>query len=202
MIAHISSGARMYEETRNTLLYAQRARAISNRVKKFIQMPPTLDGGSFSVIQELRNEVKRLQMKLNARESGIESEESPVPSPPPPTLPAMAPHFTKQGDPAVAHFQAPPPELHENYRTEHERPELEPIKAKILALFDEEFKLRNDLLKLDGAMLQSALDCEILRLMVLDWENLKVARGPESEGIRAQAQRNCLLCTNSKNHHD
>lgn len=186
MIAHISSGAQTYEETRNTLLYAQRARAISNRVKKFIQMPPTsLDGRSLNVIQELRNEVKRLQIKLQERESGVESEVSPVTSPPPPKLPlSFAKNFS--GNPnrrkttSPTSVEAKATSLPENYRVEHERRELEPIKQEIIGLFDEEFKLRNDLLKLDGAMLQSALDCEILRLMVLDWENLKVA-GTEGE---------------------
>jgi hypothetical protein len=55
------------------------------------------------------------------------------------------------------------------------------MKQEIVSLFEEEFRLRNDLLKLDGAMLQSALDCEILRLMVLDWENLRVA-AKDSDG--------------------
>jgi hypothetical protein len=59
------------------------------------------------------------------------------------------------------------------YIDKHERHELTAVKKKLSSLFDEEFRLRNDLWKLDGAMPQSALDCEILRLMVLDWENRK-----------------------------
>jgi hypothetical protein len=171
MIAHVSPAPHQREETRNTLLYGQRARAISNRVKKFIHTPSALDPASFSVIQDLRNEVKRLQMKLEERESEPES-------PPPPSQP-RPPFSTSANNNPNASMKIHP--HHAEFRSKHERPDLSPMKQEIVSLFEEEFRLRNDLLKLDGAMLQSALDCEILRLMVLDWENLRVA-AKDSDG--------------------
>jgi kinesin family protein 18/19 len=164
MIAHVSPSALHREETRNTLLYGQRARAISNRVKKFIY--PGHNSETSYIIDELRNEVRRLQLKLEQRENtpiildvnamrNIYTATSP-------TVPLSVSTSSMSG-----------PLYHEGYIDKHERHELTAVKQQLSSLFDEEFRLRNDLLKLDGAMLQSALDCEILRLMVLDWENLK-----------------------------
>jgi len=169
MIAHVSPAPHQREETRNTLLYGQRARTISNRVKKFIHTPS--DHASFSVIQDLRNEVKRLQMKLDQRES--EPESPPLTDSPPYPMPMPTP---KRVTPVAS---IP---LHTEFRSNHERPDLSAMKQDIVAIFEQEFRLRNDLLKLDGAMLQSALDCEILRLMILDWENLRVAKESDGEG--------------------
>lgn len=307
MIAHVSPGVQQREETRNTLLYARRARAISNRVKKFTYQGQATDTNY--IIQELRNEVKRLQMKLDQRgdapspplsnhnghnsggsDSGAGSGGSNLPSPPyshapshnnnnnsntmhnsgPIALPLSIPMavpvpvpvqvpvtsspskshpirsgtasirkhrsssshspqhhhplnghdddndndsgHNRSGNLTVSAGESSPPFIHphphphqlqhphphsnsatqtppgngngspvDEFLGKRDRPDLSGLKQDIRQLFDEEFRLRNDLLKLDGAMLQSALDCEILRLMVLDWETLKIQRDSDGE---------------------
>lgn len=52
MIAHVSPSIHQREETRNTLLYGQRARAISNRVRKFIYPGQSSETGY--IIEEVR----------------------------------------------------------------------------------------------------------------------------------------------------
>lgn len=179
MIAHVSPSIHQREETRNTLLYGQRARAISNRVRKFIYPGQSSETGY--IIDELRNEVRRLQTKLEARSSSPSAFSSsfghfPSKSPPIP-IPLQTPLHP---NPSGAFY-------HEGYLDKHEKHELLAIKQQISSLFEDEFRLRNDLLKLDGAMLQSALDCEILRLMVLDWENVKNVNNKERDGKRGLA---------------
>ena len=184
MIAHISPGVQQREETRNTLLYARRARAISNRVKKFTYQGQATDTNH--IIQELRNEVKRLQLKLDQRDSHSSDASG-----------ASYTIATNNGSSSnlLQHIAAPSPPLPggggggtsekntvDSMLGKRDRPDLSGIKDEIVQLFDEEFRLRNDLIKLDGAMLQSALDCEILRLMVLDWETLKIQRDSDGEG--------------------
>ncbi|CAL8072816.1 unnamed protein product [Orchesella dallaii] len=178
MIAHVSPTFLQRDETRNTLLYAQRARTISNRVRKFVY--PGHHAETSMMIQELRNEVKRLQTKLRSNNNSKESSEESIPSP---TNIAMM----RSGAPGVKGLYRQ--HVDDDYRmgtgmgvAKRERPELRALKSEITRLFDDEFTLRNDLLKLDGAMLQSALDCEILRLMVLDWENLKTGNNSDGEG--------------------
>ncbi|CAG7727994.1 unnamed protein product, partial [Allacma fusca] len=186
MIAHISPGVQQREETRNTLLYARRARAISNRVKKFTYQGQATDTNY--IIQELRNEVKRLQMKLDQRDShSSDNNVSPPYANSNPTIsPQTSPTVSQtqlRNSPSPGIVPNPPPvsKSGEDYLGKRDRPDLSTTKQEIVALFDEEFRLRNDLLKLDGAMLQSALDCEILRLMVLDWETLKIQRDSDGE---------------------
>lgn len=129
------------------------------------------------MIQELRNEVKRLQTKLRTSSTKDDPDD------------LSTPLFTGNGKgayPNLYHLQNPNDMESYNMMAgvnhKRDRPELKALKTEITAMFDEEFRLRHDLLKLDGAMLQSALDCEILRLMVLDWENLKTGNNSDGEG--------------------
>ncbi|ODM96834.1 Kinesin-like protein KIF19 [Orchesella cincta] len=184
MIAHVSPTFLQRDETRNTLLYAQRARTISNRVRKFVY--PGHHAETSMMIQELRNEVKRLQTKLRSNNNSKESSEESMDSP---TSIAMM----RSGAGVKGLYRQ---HVDDDYRLEtgargvekRERPELRALKSEITRLFDDEFTLRNDLLKLDGAMLQSALDCEILRLMVLDWENLKTGNNSDGEGSLEESE--------------
>jgi kinesin family protein 18/19 len=172
MIAHVSPSVQQREETRNTLLYAQRARAISNRVRKFIYPGQSSETGY--IIEELRNEVRRLQTKLEQRNHSPSAFAPGRNVYPTSNIPLHA-NSPLNANPSGAFY-------HEGYIDKHEKQELMQIKQQISSLFDDEFRLRNDLLKLDGAMLQSALDCEILRLMVLDWESLKNMQKDDRDG--------------------
>jgi len=177
MIAHIAPGSMHREETRNTLLYGQRARAISNRIRKFVYQP-NHSGDTASVIQELRTEVRRLQKKLSERAQNNNNSVGFGGIMNPPVLAAgNGQHENRNTTPIP--FHASPQDV---YLVKQERPELGDLKNQISSLFDQEFRLRNQLLKLDGAMLQSALDCEVLRLMVMDWETVNIHHDSEFEG--------------------
>lgn len=164
MIAHVSPSAHQREETRSTLQYGQRARAISNRVRKFIY--PGLPSETGVIIEELKNEVRRLQGKLELERGKGHHAHSGGRSSGLPRNPGIP-----------ANFSGKNPFYHEGYLDRRGKDELGQIKYEINTLFQQEFSLRNELLRLDGAMLQSALDGEILRLMVLDWEALNSNSG-------------------------
>lgn len=129
MIAHVSPHIQQREETRNTLLYGQRARAISNRVRKFIY--PGQNSETGYIIEELRSEVRRLQTKLDQRNhspSAFISGRNVYPSANPIPIPMPA-----STNPSGAFY-------HEGYIDKHEKQELLIIKQQISSLFDEEFR--------------------------------------------------------------
>ncbi|XP_049799926.1 kinesin-like protein KIF19 [Schistocerca nitens] len=67
MLAHVSPAARHRDETRQTLLYAQRARRISNKVERN-ELEVSYHVSQYrAVIAELREEVERLRNKLEAQ---------------------------------------------------------------------------------------------------------------------------------------
>ncbi|CAL1599556.1 unnamed protein product [Knipowitschia caucasica] len=68
MIAHISPASIAFEESRNTLSYADRAKHIRTRVKKNMTSVSHHIAQYTSIITELRGEIQRLQTKINEQQ--------------------------------------------------------------------------------------------------------------------------------------
>ncbi|KAK7918697.1 hypothetical protein WMY93_009981 [Mugilogobius chulae] len=67
MIAHISPASTAFEESRNTLTYADRAKSIRTRVKKNLLNVTYHIAQYTSIIADLRGEIQRLQRKSASR---------------------------------------------------------------------------------------------------------------------------------------
>ncbi|EDO28474.1 predicted protein, partial [Nematostella vectensis] len=64
MIAHVSPASRMFEESRNTLLYADRAKSIKTKVKRN-QFNVSYHIAQYTnIIADLRKEIFRLKTKI------------------------------------------------------------------------------------------------------------------------------------------
>ena len=66
MVAHVSPADRHRDESRNTLVYADRAKNISNRVRKNVLDVSYHVSQYQSIISELRGEIGRLEEKIQA----------------------------------------------------------------------------------------------------------------------------------------
>ncbi|CAK1596139.1 unnamed protein product [Parnassius mnemosyne] len=64
MVAHVAPGATQRDTTRSTLHYAQRAAAITNRVEREVVETPMHLSQYRTVINELREEIARLKVKM------------------------------------------------------------------------------------------------------------------------------------------
>ncbi|KAK7863259.1 hypothetical protein R5R35_001467 [Gryllus longicercus] len=64
MVAHVSPGARHREESRNTLLYGDRAKNISNKVERNVLDVSYHVSQYRAIISELREEIARLRTKM------------------------------------------------------------------------------------------------------------------------------------------
>ncbi|XP_012546553.1 kinesin-like protein KIF19 isoform X2 [Bombyx mori] len=64
MVAHVAPGASHRDTTRSTLHYAQRASTITNRVERELIETPMQMSQYRTVINELREEISRLKMKM------------------------------------------------------------------------------------------------------------------------------------------
>nr|XP_055117548.1 kinesin-like protein KIF19 [Symphalangus syndactylus] len=74
MIAHISPASTCFEESRNTLLYAYRAKNIKTRVKRNLLNVSYRIAQYTEVISDLRREIKHLKLKIEKQEKEKKSE--------------------------------------------------------------------------------------------------------------------------------
>ncbi|KAH7944150.1 hypothetical protein HPB52_016566 [Rhipicephalus sanguineus] len=79
MVAHISPASAHYDESRNTLVYAERARNITNKVRCNLVDVSHHVKQYQSIITELRQEIQKLQDRIEMNDSAA-SREPPSPS--------------------------------------------------------------------------------------------------------------------------
>ncbi|CAG2199560.1 KIF18_19 [Mytilus edulis] len=71
MIAHISPASSQFEESRNTLVYADRAKHIKTKVRRNVTDVSYHIAQYTNIIQELREEIGRLRVKLNDKTTSV-----------------------------------------------------------------------------------------------------------------------------------
>ncbi|KAL4240456.1 Kinesin-like protein kif19 [Mactra antiquata] len=150
MIAHISPASIHFEESRNTLVYADRAKHIKTKVRRNVTDVAYHIAQYTNIIQELREEINRLRHKLN----------NPSPSA------GRRSH--------IADIQSVQSEVMEAKRNA-DREELNKVKEQLLISFKDQMELRKSLMELNNATMEISLETNRNQKIISEWE-LDMAR--------------------------
>ncbi|XP_041363703.1 kinesin-like protein KIF19 [Gigantopelta aegis] len=144
MIAHISPSSLHFEESRNTLVYADRAKQIRTKVRRNVIDVSYHIAQYSNIITELREEIQRLRVKLN--------DQSPTPKP----------H-------GVANIQAVQSEVM-GAKRESNRQEMNALKEQLFVCFKDQMELRRSLMELNNASMEISLETNRNQLLISEWE--------------------------------
>lgn len=154
MIAHISPASIHFEESRNTLVYADRAKHIKTKVRRNVTDVAFHIAQYTNIIQELREEIMRLRHKLAD-----------------PTTSGRKSH--------IADIQSVQSEVMEAKR-HADREELHKLKEQLLISFKDQMELRKSLMELNSATMEISLETNRNQIIISEWE-LEVARANKAE---------------------
>ncbi|ALC45555.1 Kif19A [Drosophila busckii] len=153
MIAHVAPESKHRDETKNTLVYADRANSITTKLQSSVYIDefknfPTKHYQS--LVSELRDEVSRLRTKMLTERprSGAAAAAAAVAA----TNPAQP------GQPANG-------ELNEQRKTE-----LRYLREQIVLTFKQQMKLRRKLLEAESHLLGLELDAERQHMIISHWQ--------------------------------
>ncbi|XP_076136275.1 kinesin-like protein KIF19 [Alosa pseudoharengus] len=140
MIAHISPASTNFEESRNTLMYADKAKNIKTKVKRNLFNVSYHLAQYTNIIAELRKEIERLRAKID--EQG---------------------HEQKKGEKAdIRDVQA---EVQE-----YSRREMGHLREQLLSAFREQMEIRRSLMELDNCSMELHIDTSRHLATISDWE--------------------------------
>ncbi|XP_041085084.1 kinesin-like protein KIF19 isoform X2 [Polyodon spathula] len=148
MIAHISPASTYFEESRTTLIYADRAKNIKTRVKR------NLFNMSFHMVQytniiaDLNKEIERLNAKICEQHAMLQ----------------------KKGERAnIRDVQA---EV-QQHSAQYSCRELDRVKEQLISAFREQMEIRRSLVELENSNMELHIDTSRHLLTVADWEREK-----------------------------
>ncbi|XP_075436191.1 kinesin-like protein KIF19 [Ascaphus truei] len=150
MIAHISPASIAFEESRNTLTYADRAKNIKTRVKRNLLNVSYHIAQYTSIISDLRNEIHRLKQKID--EQGLKK--------------------TRGERSDIRNIQAEV-QLHSS---PYERQEMEQLREQLIRAFREQMEIRRQLMELESNHMDIQMETSRHFLIVADWEQEKTRR--------------------------
>ncbi|XP_018423729.1 PREDICTED: kinesin-like protein KIF19 [Nanorana parkeri] len=150
MIAHISPANSAFEESRNTLTYADRAKNIKTRVKRNLLNVSYHIAQYTTIISELRNEIQRLKEKID--EQGLKQIRS------------------ERGD--IRNIQAEV-QLH---TLPFGRREMDQLREQLIKAFREQMDIRRQLMELESNHMEIQMETSRHFLIVADWEQEKTRR--------------------------
>ncbi|XP_053309726.1 kinesin-like protein KIF19 isoform X2 [Spea bombifrons] len=150
MIAHISPASSAFEESRNTLTYADRAKNIKTRVKRNLLNVSYHIAQYTSIISDLRNEIQRLKEKID--EQGLKQMRS------------------EKGD--IRNIQAEV-QLHSS---PYDRHEMEQLREQLIRAFREQMDIRRQLMELENNHMEIQMETSRHFLVIADWEQEKTRR--------------------------
>ncbi|KAM8943850.1 kinesin-like protein KIF19 isoform 2-T2 [Lycaon pictus] len=153
MIAHISPASSAFEESRNTLTYAGRAKNIKTRVKQNLLNVSYHIAQYTSIILDLRGEIQRLKCKID--EQGGRG-------------PAQG--RLERGD--IRHIQAEV-QLHS---AQGEQAEMGQLREQLISAFQEQMDVRRRLLELENHAMEVQIDTSRHLLTIAGWEHEKSRR--------------------------
>ncbi|XP_058417475.1 kinesin-like protein KIF19 [Diceros bicornis minor] len=153
MIAHISPASSAFEESRNTLTYAGRAKNIKTRVKQNLLNVSYHIAQYTSIIADLRGEIQRLKCKID--EQGGR---------------AQAQGRLERGD--IRHVQA---EV-QLYSGPGEQAEMGQLREQLVSAFQEQMDVRRRLLELENHAMEVQIDTSRHLLTIAGWEHEKSRR--------------------------
>ncbi|XP_075072932.1 kinesin-like protein KIF19 isoform X1 [Mixophyes fleayi] len=147
MIAHISPASSAFEESRNTLAYADRAKNIKTRVKRNLLNVSYHIAQYTSIISDLRNEIQRLKEKID--EQGLKQMRS------------------ERGD--IRNIQAEV-QLH---TSPFDRHEMDQLREQLIRAFREQMDIRRQLMELENNHMEIQMETSHHFLVIADWEQEK-----------------------------
>ncbi|XP_039715258.1 kinesin-like protein KIF19 isoform X2 [Pteropus medius] len=153
MIAHISPASSAFEESRNTLTYAGRAKNIKTRVKQNLLSVSYHIAQYTSIIADLRGEIQRLKCKID--EQGGRGQ---------------ARGRLERGD--IRHIQA---EV-QQHSGRDEQADMGHLREQLVSAFQEQVDVRRRLLELENLAMEVQIDTSRHLLTIAGWEHEKSRR--------------------------
>ncbi|XP_039991331.1 kinesin-like protein KIF19 [Xiphias gladius] len=160
MIAHISPASVAFEESRNTLTYADRAKSIRTRVKKNLINVSYHIAQYTNIISDLRCEIQRLKKKIADQASRqVNSDRADI-----------------------RHVQAEV-QAHSSHQS---RAEMDLLREQLLDAFRQQMEIRKSLMDLENSNMEIQIDTSKHLLTIADWEQ---ERGRRRRKWRAERRK-------------
>ncbi|XP_040845345.1 kinesin-like protein KIF19 [Ochotona curzoniae] len=153
MIAHISPASSAFEESRNTLTYAGRAKNIKTRVKQNLLNVSYHIAQYTSIIADLRGEIQRLKCKIDQQAGRGQAR-------------------GRQEKADIRHIQAEV-QLHGG---QGEQVEMGQLREQLVSAFQEQMDVRRHLLELENHAMEVQIDTSRHLLTIAGWEHEKSRR--------------------------
>ncbi|XP_038676739.1 kinesin-like protein KIF19 isoform X1 [Scyliorhinus canicula] len=150
MIAHISPASASFEESRNTLMYADRAKNIKTRVKRNLLNISYHITQYTNIIADLRKEIERLKLKID--EQGPERRKSEKAN--------------------IRDIQA---EV-QQHSVQYNRGEMDRLKDQLMIAFRQQMEIHRSLVELENTNMELHIDTSRHLLTIADWEREKAKR--------------------------
>ncbi|XP_060951492.1 kinesin-like protein KIF19 [Limanda limanda] len=149
MIAHISPASVAFEESRNTLTYADRAKNIRTRVKKNLINVSYHIAQYTNIISDLRSEIHRLKKKIADQASRqVNSDRADIRN-------------------VQAEVQA---------HSSQSRAEMDQLREQLLDAFRQQMEIRKNLMELENSNMSNQIDSSKHLLTIADWEQERSRR--------------------------
>ncbi|XP_041095811.1 kinesin-like protein KIF19 isoform X2 [Polyodon spathula] len=149
MIAHISPASTAFEESRNTLAYADRAKSIRTRVKKNLLNVSYHIAQYTHIISDLRNEIQRLKKKIDEQDNQQVNDGADIRN-------------------VQAEVQA--------HSTKQDRREMERLRGQLIDAFRQQMEVRKSLMELENNNMEVQIDTAKHLLTIADWEQERSRR--------------------------
>ncbi|XP_040923357.1 kinesin-like protein KIF19 [Toxotes jaculatrix] len=150
MIAHISPASVAFEESRNTLTYADRAKSIRTRVKKNLINVSYHIAQYTNIISDLRCEIQRLKKKIADQASRqVNSDRADIRN-------------------VQAEVQA--------HSSQQSRAEMDQLREQLLDAFRQQMEIRKTLMELENSNMEIQIDTSKHLLTIADWEQERSRR--------------------------
>ncbi|XP_047464308.1 kinesin-like protein KIF19 isoform X2 [Mugil cephalus] len=150
MIAHISPASVAFEESRNTLTYADRAKSIRTRVKKNLINVSYHIAQYTNIISDLRSEIQRLKKKIADQASRqLNSDRADIRN-------------------VQAEVQA--------HSSQQSRAEMDHLREQLLDAFRQQMEIRKSLMDLENSNMEIQIDTSKHLLTIADWEQERSRR--------------------------
>ncbi|SPP88090.1 kinesin-like protein KIF19 [Drosophila guanche] len=165
MIAHVAPESKHRDETKNTLVYADRANSITTKLQNSVYIDEFKDFPTKhyqSLVSELRDEVSRLRTKmLTDRPRSGKAAAAAAAAMTTATTTTMATATT-------ASIQQPPVEVEQP--DDQRKTELRYLREQIVLTFKQQMKLRRKLLEAESHLLGLELDAERQHMIISHWQ--------------------------------
>ncbi|CAI9163880.1 unnamed protein product [Rangifer tarandus platyrhynchus] len=153
MIAHISPASSAFEESRNTLTYAGRAKNIKTRAKQNLLSVSYHVAQHTNIIADLRGEIQRLKGKIEERGG-------------------RSPDRAQLGRSDIRHIQA---EV-QQHSGQGEQAAMEHLREQLISTFEEQMDMRRRLLELESHGMELQMDTSRHLLTIAGWKHEKSRR--------------------------